>query len=401
MSQAMKLVIVIPALNEEQSIKSIIERSLAAREEIVANSFVDEVEITVVSDGSTDATASIARGYEDQIKVIVFPENRGYGAAIMEGWAQSNAELMSFLDADGTCEPKFFANLCQKMEAENADVVLGCRLNEASQMPPVRRLGNTIFAIMLTVFSSERVKDTASGMRVVKRTALRQLMPLPTGLHFTPAMSARAMLTPSLKICEIDMPYHEREGRSKLNPITDGIRFLSVITKTAFLHAPSRLLGVFAVALALVATLLMLSPTIGFLRTQTVDEYFIYRFIVSQLLGALACLLFFVGHLARTAVDICLVGPGEARGTVGRFLRHRFFWLVPAALGAGGLMLISDSAVSYLTSGRVHEHWSRFVVMAWLLWVAATMVVTKVADGCLELLAARVAYIQDQQQNLV
>jgi glycosyltransferase involved in cell wall biosynthesis len=78
----MKLLIAIPALNEEHSIVSIIERSLEARRYIIEHSAVTAVEITVVSDGSTDRTAEKALQFNDRIKCIVFPKNRGYGAAI-------------------------------------------------------------------------------------------------------------------------------------------------------------------------------------------------------------------------------------------------------------------------------------------------------------------------------
>ncbi len=199
-----KLLIAIPALNEEKSISETIQRSLAARERILSNSPVTEVEISVVSDGSTDRTVELASRYLDRIRLIVFEKNRGYGAAIKEAWAQSDAELLAFLDADGTCDPNFFANLCELIEREHADVVLGCRMNPQSSMPRVRRLGNTVFALILSIFSSRRVRDTASGMRVVRRTSLPSLLPLPDGLHFTPAMSARAMLSSDLKIIELE-----------------------------------------------------------------------------------------------------------------------------------------------------------------------------------------------------
>src|SRR5271166_12798 len=178
----MKLLIVIPALNEEESIDSIIQRSLEARAFIRAHSPVTEVEITVVSDGSTDGTVERASKYTNSIKLIVFPQNRGYGAAIKEAWRQSEADLLGFIDADGTCEPKFFAALCEAAVAEDADVVLGCRLNQDSRMPPIRRIGNFIFAAILSIFSSSRVKDTASGMRVIRRSSLDRLYPLPNGL---------------------------------------------------------------------------------------------------------------------------------------------------------------------------------------------------------------------------
>src|SRR2546423_13431904 len=121
----MKLAIVIPALNEEGSIEQIIQRCLDSREYICRNSPIDEVEITVVSDGSTDRTVELASKYKDRIRLIVFPKNRGYGAAIKEGWLQSDAGVLGFPDADGTCEPRLFAQLCSRPDGAPAHLVLG------------------------------------------------------------------------------------------------------------------------------------------------------------------------------------------------------------------------------------------------------------------------------------
>src|SRR5262245_24834883 len=232
----MKLLIAIPALNEEASIQQIIERCLRARQEIIEGSPVTQVEITVVSDGSTDGTVELAKQFTDRIKLIVFPRNRGYGAAIKEAWARSNADLLGFLDADGTCEPRFFTQLVNALNEHRADMALGCRLNAHSRMPWLRRLGNVVFASILSVLSSARVRDTASGMRVVRRSCLPELLPLPDGLHFTPAMSARAVMSGRVRIVEIDMSYAEREGQSKLRPGRDGLRFMRAILDAALLY---------------------------------------------------------------------------------------------------------------------------------------------------------------------
>lgn len=111
----MKLLIAIPALNEEASIEDVIERCLSARGEIVENTPITEVDITVISDGSTDRTVELARRHTRDVQLIVFKKNRGYGAAIQEAWQQSDADLLAFLDADGTCDPKFFATLARAL----------------------------------------------------------------------------------------------------------------------------------------------------------------------------------------------------------------------------------------------------------------------------------------------
>src|SRR5438128_108236 len=277
----MKLLIAIPALNEERSIQSIIERSLAARTEIIATSPITEVDITVVSDGSNDRTVELAAAYTKRIKLIIFPVNRGYGAAIKEAWEQSDADLLGFLDADGTCDPRFFAPLCRALVAGEADVVLGSRLNKDSKMPLVRRVGNDIFATLLTLLSSSRVRDTASGMRIVRRASLPKLLPLPDGLHFTPAMSARALLSDDVRITEIDMPYHEREGDSKLRVGKDGLRFLKVILEAALLYRPARPMAMLGLLWLGLAVVLMVFPTAYYVTHRSVQEWMIYRFVVS------------------------------------------------------------------------------------------------------------------------
>ena len=218
------LSIVIPALNEEDAIGATVGRCLEARSRIAEEAGLSGVEVLVVSDGSSDRTEEIALGYPD-VTVLTFERNRGYGAAIKTGWEHARGELLGFLDADGTCDPAVFVGLCRAVR-NGADVALGSRMGQDSQMPAVRILGNKLFAWMLGLLSRRVVQDTASGMRVVRRSALPDLYPLPDGLHFTPAMSARALLEEKLTLVEVPMPYAERVGRSKLSVVRDGVRFL-------------------------------------------------------------------------------------------------------------------------------------------------------------------------------
>src|SRR5882724_6199595 len=122
----MKLDIVIPALNEEDSIERIIQDCIKAADIIKNRSKVTDVGIIVVSDGSTDRTVSIAQKFVPQIQLVIFEKNRGYGAAIKEGWEKSDAELLGFIDADGTCNPLFFADLCNLIIEDGADIAVGC-----------------------------------------------------------------------------------------------------------------------------------------------------------------------------------------------------------------------------------------------------------------------------------
>ncbi|HEY6990107.1 MAG TPA: glycosyltransferase family 2 protein [Bryobacteraceae bacterium] len=393
----MKLLIAIPAYNEEQSIEPIIQRSLAAREYITAMSPVDEVDIAVVSDGSTDRTLEIAKAHDHEIKVIGFERNRGYGAAIQEAWKQSDAELLGFLDADGTCDPRFFAPLCRVIEADHADVAIGCRMNKESKMPALRRVGNTIFATLLGLFSSTRVRDTASGMRVVRRASLDKLEPLPTGMHFTPAMSARAMLDRNLKMHEIDMPYAEREGRSKLSVVRDGIRFLKVIVEAAFLYRPERPLSMLASACLAAGVLLMIEPSIYYLTHRAVAEWMIYRFIVSNLAGVAAFLLFSASYVTARIVAMTLQNGNPRRSATSMtraFLHSGSFWVIPLLLMFFGGLLVLPSFLELVRTGATYEHWSRFIAMSFLFSLAIILLTTRACDYILDLLESRLEFLR-------
>ena len=397
----MKLLIVIPALNEESGIDAILTRSLRARTAIIAGSPVTAVDITVVSDGSTDRTVERANRYADQIQLIVFEKNRGYGAAIQEGWARSDADLLGFIDADGTCDPEFFADLCRALDRDGSDVALGNRLHAQSRMPVLRRVGNFIFARLLSLFSAVRVRDTASGMRVLRRSSLPKLMPLPDGMHFTPAMSARAILDDDLKISELDMPYHERTGVSKLKVWADGVRFLKTILESAFLYRPSGLMELIGLLFLGVSLLLMVFPTCYYLQTRTVAEWMIYRFVVSSLLGTGACLLFCAGHISRRMVNLVLSTRRRAspQDLLGRFLTSRLFWCVIVFLFLLGGFLVLPSFTELILTGATYEHWSRFIVMSFLYSIAIILVGTKMIDYSLNLLAARLDYLSRQKSG--
>ena len=387
-----KLLIAIPALNEEQSVGETIQRCLLAGELLVAEQVVHSVDVTVVSDGSTDRTVEIARAFVPRITLIDWAENRGYGAAIKAAWLGSDADLLGFLDADGTCDPTFFSVLCRAITTSDADIALGCRLNAASDMPMLRRLGNRFYALLLSLVADSAVRDTASGMRVVRATALGRMLPLPDGLHFTPAMSARAHLGGDIRIVERDMPYAEREGQSKLNVVRDGMRFLDVILRTAGTYRPSRLLAAAGLASLLPAIALMISPLAFFLQNRRLEEGMIYRFLVANLLGLAAVSLLSAGYLAGRMVDLLLFDgrlPSRSRARFREWLHGARFVFVIGALLAAGVAFVLPGLIDRIRTGETSLHWSRFISMSFFYEIALILVVTRLVDSFLDLSAQR------------
>jgi glycosyltransferase involved in cell wall biosynthesis len=234
------LTIVIPAYNEEGGIEAIARRVLAVKPEL-SKVGVDLAELLVVDDGSKDRTAEIARNIPG-VTLIQHKKNKGYGGALKTGFSAAKSDLVGFLDADGTYPPEYFPQLCVKA-MNGTDLVIGSRMAGAkSEMPPTRRLGNFLFANLLTIISNQRVTDSASGMRVFKREVLERMYPLPDGLNLTPVMSTRA-LHEGIRVAEVAIPYSERVGRSKLSVVKDGVRFLQSIVWTALSYNPVSILG--------------------------------------------------------------------------------------------------------------------------------------------------------------
>jgi len=265
----------------------------------------------------------------------------------------------------------------------------------------VRRVGNFIFALLLSIFASSRVRDTASGMRVVRRSSLDHLFPLPDGLHFTPAMSARAMMSDAVRISEIDMPYRERVGESKLRVIRDGLRFLRVILEAAVLYRPDRPLNLLGLLMLAGATLLMFPPLIYYIGHRAVLEWMIYRFLVSQLLGTTACLCFCASYLSRQITEIALSQEiARSKKTIfQKFFQAKWFWTVPLLLFLMGGSLVLGSFLQLLTTGSTYEHWSRFIAMTFCFSTAIPLLATRAIDHVLDLVRERVFYWQRLQRG--
>jgi cellulose synthase/poly-beta-1,6-N-acetylglucosamine synthase-like glycosyltransferase len=351
------------------------------------------VEIVVVSDGSTDRTEEIASGFSE-VTVLTFERNRGYGAAIKCGFEHGRGDLVGFLDADGTCDPRSFADLCRALEEQRADLVLGSRMGPDSEMPLVRSIGNRIFAWMLGILSRRVVRDTASGMRVIRREALVHLYPLPDGLHFTPAMSARALLENKLALVEVPIPYAERVGRSKLSVLRDGMRFLRVIMRAAVAHRPSRPLLLAAALLAVAALGTGCEPLRYYLVHRELQEPMIYRLIIASLLATLFALVLFSAAVSEKIAALVHRRSVRSTGVTGRLDR-----LLSRRMRRAGVVVLVATAIAvswpgiaeYVTSARVDMHWSRALLSSLLLVIAVMLGITHFLSHMLDLIAAQQA----------
>lgn len=356
------LSIVIPAYNEEKGIVEIMERVLTIRESLKAAG-VDGMELLVVNDGSRDRTAEVAdevaRKHEG-VRIISHPKNRGYGAALKTGFAQAKGELVGFLDADGTYPPEYFPQLCREA-LDGAELVIGSRMAGAdSQMPATRRLGNVIFATLLSVLGWQRVTDSASGMRVFKKETLARISPLPDGLNLTPVMSTRAVHE-GVKMVEVPIPYSERVGRSKLSVVRDGRIFLTSMIWTVLSYNPVRILGILGLIGVAIATLVGLGLVIARLSGVTaLTPWGVFALFTALVLGVAGISLFALGATFNYLVSLFYKEPIR-QGLFGKPvfkkpLELQFGWMGVVAL-LGGLAVAIVSLILSLSGWEIARVW--------------------------------------------
>lgn len=360
------LSIVIPAYNEEDSVGLCIERALAIEPELQKLG-LEGVEVVVVDDCSKDRTAEIVKQYLDRGAVLVQHQvNRNYGGALKTGFRHARGRYLAFMDADATYPPEYFPAMMQALLEQDADLVIGSRMAGAeSQMPLTRRIGNFLFATLVTIIGNVRITDSASGQRILKREVLEKLYPLPDGLNFTPVMSTRA-LHEDLKMIEVPIKYEERAGESKLSVIRDGFRFLFTILGTASSYNPVRLLGGLSILAVLLAALAILPWLLAYAGgVQDRSAYTPLLFVAMTMVIA-AVNLFSIGTAFNYVVSLFHHRPIR-QGLFGRPIFNR---PLEMRFGRIGLGLLVVGAALFIISLFVQS-----AEPAWFLLVPSAMFV--------------------------
>ena len=382
------LSVVIPAYNEEDGIAPILERVLKVKRAVQKSpGAIEDVEVIVVNDASQDRTCDIASSYPD-VTVITHSQNKGYGGALKTGFAAAKGEWIGFLDADGTYPPEEFPALCEAMVSQNADMVIGSRMTGAKSGMPIRRyIGNKFFAYLLSWIVGSVITDTASGQRVFKRTILAQLLPLPDGLHLTPAMSTAA-LHEGLNIIEVPIRYDNRVGRSKLHIVSDGFRFLNIIIRTARLYNPLKFFGVVGLALLAIGCFLSVEPITYYLDVRRVEDTEIYRLVTIMVLFVTGINVMVFGAFANHVLEIVRGKTLAQSSLLGKYVLNRRTigrsGLLGTILMLGAVSLNYQALYEYITSGYIFVHWVYVLTGATLFLVGLQLLMGSILVGILQ-----------------
>ena len=258
--------VVIPCFNEEDVIVETIEQLHSA----LGNDC--KFECIVINDGSTDRTEKKIRSIEarfSSLRIINLQQNSGYGAALKVGVNAAQSDLIAITDADGTyplARLKELVDLCA-----DKDMVVGARTGENVSYSKLRALPKYFLTRWVSWIVQQKVPDINSGMRVFRKEVAQQYMGiLPDGFSFTITITL-AMLTNKQQTLFVPIDYHPRVGQSKIRPIQDTLRFISIIARTAVYFAPLRVFVPIMGVLLLLGTISLVSDImIGNLTDKTV-----------------------------------------------------------------------------------------------------------------------------------
>jgi len=244
----MKLVVLIPAFNEEDNIQNVIQN---IPRKILG---IDEVKVLVVNDGSTDRTIDMATN-GDADRIVSHKINSGVGAAFMTGIRNvivMNADIVVAVDGDSQFDSQQIHELIAPILNNQADVVIGSRFQRGKpkNIPRIKYFGNKFFTKIVSSLVQQKFTDTQTGFRAYSKNALLNISVVN---DFTYTQEVLIDLKfKDIQIVEVPVSVNyddKRKSRVVKNIFNYSSRVLAILARTLVFHRPlfsfSILAGIF------------------------------------------------------------------------------------------------------------------------------------------------------------
>lgn len=207
-----KITVIIPALNEEESLPKVIDD--------IPKDIVDE--IIVVDNGSSDDTIVVAKKCGTK---VVIEKKRGYGAACLRGLASaSQTDIIVILDADYSDYPQQMERLLTPIVKKDADFVIGSRILGKCQkgaLLPAAYWGNKLTTFLIWLLFGFKFSDMGP-FRAIRYDCLKRLEMEDKNWGWNVEMQVKALKN-KLKIKEVGVDYRRRIGKSKISGTLSGV----------------------------------------------------------------------------------------------------------------------------------------------------------------------------------
>lgn len=287
----MELIVVMPTLNEAESIARAMD---AVRLALNGVTF----DILVVDGHSQDGTDKIAS--EKGAKVI-YQKNRGYGDALRTGFLyvrrNLDAKAIVMMDADSTYDPWDIPKLIEPISIDMADMVVGNRFAklEKGAMSLTNKIGNRILSWVARLTMRIPVHDTQCGLRAFRTRLVDEMTLSADGMPFATEMIADAY-SAKARIMELPVWYRPRQGKTKLNPLRDGLRIFGTIIRLVRDTRPLLFFSALAATLGVIGLALGIDVSLEWFRTKTIQRLPTLLLTVLLLIGSMQ--LFTLGLIA-------------------------------------------------------------------------------------------------------
>jgi glycosyltransferase involved in cell wall biosynthesis len=237
--------VVIPALNEEESVGPAIQDLYAVLKDVTS-----EYEILVVNDGSTDRTRE--RAEAAGARVVNHPQNMGYGRSLKTGILAARYENIIICDADGTYPVQYIPSMVEEY-GKGFDMVVGARQGEAYRENLIKSLLRRVLKFLAEFSSGREIPDINSGFRIFRRGyVLPHLKQMCDTFSYTTSLTLAFMMT-GRSVSYIPVPYHRRVGKTKVNVLRDSFRTSIYIVQAILYYSPLKIFIVFSVITVLLS----------------------------------------------------------------------------------------------------------------------------------------------------
>ena len=231
----MKIIVGIPAFNEEKNIASIITKLSTIADTIL-----------VCDDGSTDLTATIAK--KIGAVVIKHGKNLGYGAAIRSLFLKAkdlDGDVLVTFDADGQHRIDDIKNVIKPIVNQEADLVIGSRFLDESEkeVPQYRKVGIKVITKITNASIKKQLTDSQSGFRAYSRKIISELNPSETGMGVSTEILIKES-SKNFRIVEVPIKIIYEGNTSTHNPITHGSSVIISTIKYTSLQRPLTFYGI-------------------------------------------------------------------------------------------------------------------------------------------------------------